>query len=98
MVTASYMQLHSTCGDYLIETSSSEHTSIGLLTAAVQRQGLQRRWKYSTNLRNQEAGGLTFSDEEWEFEWSEIIRIASNHTRRRPTTDSLRRYSTLRPH
>ena len=69
-----------------------------LLTAAVQRQGLQRRWKYSTNLRNQEAGGLTFSDEEWEFEWSEIIRIASNHTRRRPTTDSLRRYSTLRPH
>ena len=69
-----------------------------LLTTNVQRHGLQRRWKYSTNLRNQEAGGLTFSDEEWEFEWSEITRIATNHTRRRPTTDSLRRYSTLRPH
>ena len=37
-----------------------------------------------------------FSEEEWEFEWSEILRIATNQPRRRPTTDSLKRYSTIR--
>ena len=39
-----------------------------------------------------------FSEEEWEFEWSEIVRIATNQPRRRPTTDTLKRYSTLRTH
>ena len=69
-----------------------------LLTTGLEKQRLQRRWRYLTNLRNQDAGGLTFSEEEWEFEWSEIVRIATNQPRRRPTTDSLRRYSTLRIH
>ena len=69
-----------------------------MLTDSIQKEGIHRRWKYLTDSRNQEAGGLTFSDEEWEFEWHEIMRICTNQTRRRPTTDSLRRYSTLRPH
>jgi hypothetical protein len=37
-----------------------------------------------------------FSEEEWDFEWGEIIRIATNQPRRQPTTASLRRYSSLR--
>ena len=69
-----------------------------LLTDDIKKEGIHRRWRYLTTLRNQEAGGLTFSEEEWEFEWHEIIRIATNQPRRHPTTDSLRRYSTLRPH
>lgn len=69
-----------------------------ILTNSIEKEGIHRRWRYLTTLRNQEAGGLTFSEEEWEFEWHEIIRIATNQPRRYPTTDSLRRYSTLRPH
>ena len=67
-----------------------------VLTAAVEKEGLKRRWKYQTQLRNDEAGGLTFSEEEWEFEWEEILRIATNKPRQQRTTDSLRRYSSLR--
>lgn len=67
-----------------------------LLTTGVEKEGVKRRWKYQTQLRNDEAGGLTFTDEEWEFEWGEILRIATNKPRREPTTDSLRRLSSLR--
>lgn len=67
-----------------------------LLNSGFEREGLKRRWRYQTQLRNNEAGGLTFSEEEWEFEWGEILRIATNRPRQRPTTDSLRRYSSLR--
>lgn len=69
-----------------------------ILTSGFEKQALQRRWRYTTDLRNQEAGGLVFSEEEWEFEWSEMVRIATSKPRRQPTTDSLRRYSTLRTH
>jgi OTU domain-containing protein 7 len=37
-----------------------------------------------------------FSEEEWDFEWNEIIRISTSKPRRVPTTDSLKRYSSLR--
>ena len=67
-----------------------------LLSSGLERQGIKSRWKHQTQLRNDEAGGLTFTEEEWEFEWDEILRIATNKPRRRPTTDSLRRHSSLR--
>ena len=67
-----------------------------LLTSGLEREGIKRRWKYQTQLRNDEAGGLTFTEEEWEFEWGEILRIATNRPRRQPMTDSLRRHSSLR--
>lgn len=67
-----------------------------LLTTGVEKEGIKRRWKYQTQLRNDEAGGLTFTEEEWEFEWDEILRIATNRPRRQPMTDSLRRHSSLR--
>ena len=67
-----------------------------LLTAGVEKEGVWRRWKHQTGLRNKEAGGLTFSDDEWAFEWAEIVRIATSKPRREPVTDSLRRYSSLR--
>ena len=67
-----------------------------ILTAGLEKEGLKRRWRYQTQLRNNEAGGLIFSEEEWMFEWGEILRIATNKPRRQPNTDSLRRYSSLR--
>ena len=67
-----------------------------LLTASHESERIRRRWRYQTQLRNNEAGGLTFSEEEWDFEWGEIVRIATNQPRRQPTTASLRRYSSLR--
>lgn len=67
-----------------------------LLTRGLEREGIQRRWRYQTDIRNQEACGLKFSEEEWEFEWSDMVRIATNQTRQEPKTASLRRYSSLR--
>ena len=67
-----------------------------LLTAGIEREGLKRRWRYQTQLRNDEAGGLTFTEEEWEFEWEEILRIATNKPRQQLITSSLRRHSSLR--
>lgn len=69
-----------------------------ILTRSLESDAIHRRWKYSTELHNEDAGGLVFSEEEWDFEWHEIVRIATNKPRRRPTTNSLKRYSTLRPH
>lgn len=65
-----------------------------LLTESRERVGIQSRWRYQTQLRNDEAGGLTFSEEEWSFEWSEVVRIATN----RPRTDAAvqQRKSSLR--
>lgn len=67
-----------------------------LLTSGLEREGLKRRWRYQTQLRNNEAGGLTFSEEEWAFEWGEVLRIATNRPRLQPTTDTLQRYNSLR--
>lgn len=67
-----------------------------LLTTGSKKDAIFKRWKHQTELRNKEAGGLTFSEEEWQFEWAEIIRVANSKPRRAPSTESLRRYSTLR--
>lgn len=67
-----------------------------LLTRGVEQDGIQRRWRHQTSLRNQEAGGLTFSEEEWAFEWAEIVRVAASKPRRAPVTSSLKRYSSMR--
>eukprot|EP00731_Ephydatia_muelleri_P016219 Em0009g643a len=67
-----------------------------LLTSGPKRDAIMKRWRHATELRNREAGGLTFSEQEWEFEWAEIVRIANSKPRRAPSTESLRRYSTLR--
>lgn len=66
------------------------------LTTSCESEHIRQRWHYQTQLRNNEAGGLTFSEEEWDFEWGEIIRITTNQPQRQPTTVSLRRYSSLR--
>ncbi len=65
------------------------------LTTGLPRLGIKRRWKYHTQLRYEKIG-LQFTDEEWDFEWSDVIRIATNQTRQQPTTASLRRKTSLK--
>ena len=48
-----------------------------LLTSTDQGAGIYRRWKFQIEKRNREAGGLQFSKEEWDNEWSEIVNISS---------------------
>lgn len=67
-----------------------------LLTQSREKIGIQSRWRYQTQLRNNDAGGLTFSEEEWEFEWSEVVRIATNRPRCEESAASLQRKSSLR--
>ena len=66
-----------------------------LLTESRERRGIQSRWRYQTQLRNNDAGGLTFSEEEWSFEWSEVVRIATNRPREQ-TDQGVQRKSSLR--
>ena len=48
-----------------------------LLTGTDQGAGIYRRWRFQIEKRNREAGGLQFSKEEWDTEWSEIVNISS---------------------
>ena len=65
------------------------------LTTGVEKQGIQRRWKYHTQLRNDDID-LTFSADEWDFEWRDVVRIATNQPRQQRVTASLKRYSSIR--
>ena len=67
-----------------------------LLTQSREKTGIQSRWRYQTQLRNNDAGGLTFSEEEWDFEWSEVVRIATNRPRSEQSAASIQRKSSLR--
>ena len=64
-----------------------------LLTQSRERSGIQSRWRYQTQLRNDEAGGLTFSEDEWAFEWSEVVRIATNRPREQTASEHQRKSS-----
>lgn len=55
-----------------------------LFTATDQGAGIHRRWKFQIEKRNKEAGGLIFSDDEWEAEWREIVNTSSCQDRNEP--------------
>ncbi|XP_032226216.2 OTU domain-containing protein 7B [Nematostella vectensis] len=38
---------------------------------------IKRRWRLQQWVRNMEAGGLIYTEEEWAREWEEVLRIAS---------------------
>ena len=64
-----------------------------LLTQSRECAGIQNRWRHQTQLRNDEAGGLTFSEDEWSFEWSEVVRIATNRPREQEPSGQQRKSS-----
>eukprot|EP00794_Sanderia_malayensis_P009689 gene9689-10679_t len=54
---------------------------------------LKRRWMYQQWLLNMEVGGLSFSKDEWETEWQEIVRLASERPRIRGQDQPTRKIS-----
>lgn len=51
------------------------------LTSHLAKGAIKRRWRLQQWEKNIEAGGLLYSEEEWEKEWQEVLRIASTQRR-----------------
>jgi len=51
------------------------------LTSHLAKGAIKRRWRLQQWQKNIKAGGLLYSEEEWENEWQEVLRIASTQRR-----------------
>lgn len=51
------------------------------LTSHLAKGAIKRRWRFQQWEKNKEAGGLLYSEQEWEDEWQEVLRIASTQRR-----------------
>lgn len=51
------------------------------LTSHLAKGAIKRRWRLEQWQKNIKAGGLLYSEEEWEIEWQEVLRIASTQRR-----------------
>lgn len=49
---------------------------------------IKRRWKLQQYQKNMEAGGLVYTEEEWEKEWEEVLRLASTNRRKLYSSES----------
>lgn len=56
---------------------------------------IKRRWKLQQYQRNMEAGGLVYTDDEWEKEWREVVRLASTSRRKLNSTQKLNKNQSL---
>ncbi|XP_078600682.1 OTU domain-containing protein 7B-like [Branchiostoma floridae x Branchiostoma japonicum] len=53
------------------------------LSSSGARGALKRRWRFHQTEENKEAG-LVYSEEEWEREWQDLLKLASAEPRHRP--------------
>lgn len=53
----------------------------GTLTSHLAKGAIKRRWRLQQWEKNISAGGLLYSEDEWEKEWQEVLRIASTQRR-----------------
>ena len=53
----------------------------GTLTSHLAKGAIKRRWRLQQWEKNINAGGLLYSEDEWEKEWQEVLRIASTQRR-----------------
>ncbi|XP_067016444.1 OTU domain-containing protein 7B-like [Acropora muricata] len=51
------------------------------LTSHLAKGAIKRRWRLEQWQKNIKAGGLLYSEEEWEKEWEEVLRLASTERR-----------------
>ncbi|XP_058862189.1 OTU domain-containing protein 7B isoform X1 [Acipenser ruthenus] len=51
-----------------------------LMDKGVEKEGLLRRWRWQQTLQNKESG-LVYTEEEWQKEWNELIKLASSEPR-----------------
>ncbi|NWW07851.1 OTU7B protein, partial [Oreocharis arfaki] len=51
-----------------------------LMDKGVEREALRRRWRWQQMQQNKESG-LVYTEEEWQKEWNELIKLASSEPR-----------------
>nr|XP_033780503.1 OTU domain-containing protein 7B isoform X2 [Geotrypetes seraphini] len=51
-----------------------------LMEKGVEREALKRRWRWQQTQQNKESG-LVYTEEEWQKEWNELIKLASSEPR-----------------
>ncbi|NXK69607.1 OTU7B protein, partial [Sylvietta virens] len=51
-----------------------------LMDKGVEREALRRRWRWQQTQQNKESG-LVYTEEEWQKEWNELIKLASSEPR-----------------
>uniref|UniRef100_A0A2D4IC01 OTU domain-containing protein 7B n=2 Tax=Micrurus TaxID=8634 RepID=A0A2D4IC01_MICLE len=58
-----------------------------LMDRGVEREALKRRWRWQQTQQNKESG-LVYTEEEWQKEWNELIKLASSEPRMHYSTNS----------
>ncbi|XP_056138146.1 OTU domain-containing protein 7A [Lampris incognitus] len=51
-----------------------------MMKSGTERAALKRRWRWQQTQQNKESG-LVYTEEEWEKEWSELLKLASSEPR-----------------
>uniref|UniRef100_A0AAZ3NZJ5 ubiquitinyl hydrolase 1 n=1 Tax=Oncorhynchus tshawytscha TaxID=74940 RepID=A0AAZ3NZJ5_ONCTS len=52
----------------------------GMMKSGAEREALKRRWRWQQTQQNKESG-LVYTEEEWEREWNELLKLASSEPR-----------------
>ncbi|XP_013910932.1 PREDICTED: OTU domain-containing protein 7B [Thamnophis sirtalis] len=58
-----------------------------LMDRGAEREALKRRWRWQQTQQNKESG-LVYTEEEWQKEWNELIKLASSEPRMHYGTSS----------
>ncbi|XP_036399934.1 OTU domain-containing protein 7A-like [Megalops cyprinoides] len=51
-----------------------------MMKSGAEREALKRRWRWQQTQQNKESG-LVYTEEEWEREWNELLKLASSEPR-----------------
>uniref|UniRef100_A0A672PUH6 ubiquitinyl hydrolase 1 n=1 Tax=Sinocyclocheilus grahami TaxID=75366 RepID=A0A672PUH6_SINGR len=51
-----------------------------MMKSGTEREALKRRWRWQQTQQNKESG-LVYTEEEWEREWNELLKLASSEPR-----------------
>ncbi|KAM9798124.1 OTU domain-containing protein 7B [Neosynchiropus ocellatus] len=58
-----------------------------LMDNGMEREALKRRWRWQQTQQNKESG-LVYTEEEWQKEWNELLKLASSEPRIHYSTNS----------
>ncbi|XP_049902240.1 OTU domain-containing protein 7B isoform X6 [Epinephelus moara] len=58
-----------------------------LMDHGLEREALKRRWRWQQTQQNKESG-LVYTEEEWQKEWNELLKLASSEPRIHYSTNS----------
>ncbi|XP_062842040.1 OTU domain-containing protein 7B isoform X2 [Trichomycterus rosablanca] len=58
-----------------------------LMDHGQEREALKRRWRWQQTMQNKESG-LMYTEEEWQKEWNELLKLASSEPRIHYSTNS----------